>query len=129
MNIKVKKSKQELIFLVLKTFNMLANEPLSHKDLTVLTEIALFPVKHEALAFSSKTKHLICTKINQNTKYSLNQKTISPILLKALANNFIVKQDDSIIYFHKYIRKAINNINNNLPVNIEFLLDDKLSLH
>jgi len=109
------------IELALKIIYHSTNKKIIDRDIIVLTEFILSPVITEAYRFSSRNKKTIIRKLNTTYKYALTGKLLSPIIVRLIKENILVKQEDKVVYLNPKIRSIVKELIDKKSINIKLL--------
>lgn len=123
MNIKTKREFKEGVKLIIQLVNTMTNSPLQPRDIDILTEFLLLPVETEHIRYNAKNKRKVIKLALLNYNYSLNQKSISPIILRLIRTKFLEKQEDKLVYTNKKLRQYIDYYIKNKCINIAITVD------
>lgn len=127
MIIKTIKTKRDIrngVKLIVSIMRTLTNAPLQNRDLDILVEFLLLPVDSEIVRYSPKNKRKVIKYLDINYGYKLNQKSISPLILKLIKYKFLEKQEDLLVYTNKKLLSIVNDYLDKGEINISIIIEN-----
>ena len=117
-SIKTKREFKEGLKLIIQIINTITNSPLQNRDIDILVEFLLLPIDTEHIRYSAKNKRKVIKLAKLYYNYDLNQKSISPIILKLIKYQFLKKQEDNVVYTNKKLKEYVDLYVSNKSIDI-----------
>lgn len=121
-----RKDSRDAVKTIINIVNGITGSRLTTREINIFTEFLLLKPNTEHTRYSPKSKKKVMKICKELYDYDLNQKNISPTIIKLNKTKFIYKEEDSIVYTNKGIRNLVQKLldNNNLELKIEIKIVD-----
>lgn len=117
-----RKDSREAVKTIINIINGITNSKLSDREINIFTEFLLLNPTTEHTRYSPKSKKKVMKICKELYDYDLNQKNISPTIIKLYKTKFTYKEEDSIVYTNKGIRNMITKLLQNKTIDINMVI-------